>query len=55
METLESTWRSAIGELIFEEVKYLTLAKIVGAKWAISKKTYNNVLSIIRCAFEYVC
>lgn len=28
---LESTWRPAIGELIFEEVTYSTLAKIVDA------------------------
>lgn len=52
-EILESTWRPATGELIFEDVKYSTLAKIVDAKWAISKKTHNNVVSVIRCAFEY--
>ncbi len=50
---LESTWRPAIGELIFEEVKYSTLAKIIDAKLEISKKTHNNIVSVIRCAFEY--
>jgi len=50
---LESTWRPVIGNQIFEEVKYSTLAKIVDAKLEISKKTHNNVVSVIRCAFEY--
>lgn len=44
---LESTWRPAIGEMVFE------LAKIIDAKLEISKKTHNNIVSVIRCAFEY--
>ena len=45
---LESTWRPVIGNQIFEEVKYSTLAKIVDAKLEISKKTHNNVVSVIQ-------
>jgi len=50
---LDSAWRPEIGKEAFEEVKYSRLSKIVDSKWTISKKTHNNVVSVIRCAFEY--
>ncbi|GFE91710.1 hypothetical protein [Steroidobacter agaridevorans] len=50
---LDSVWRPEIGNEAFEGVKYSRLSKIVDSKWDISKKTHNNVVSIIRCAFEY--
>lgn len=50
---LKSTWRPEIGEEIFEDVKYSRLAKIADGKKGIGKKTYNNIVSVIRCAFEY--
>jgi integrase len=50
---LKSTWRPEIGEEFFEDVKYSRLAKIVDGKKGIGKKTYNNIVSVIRCAFEY--
>jgi integrase len=50
---LTSTWRPAIGNEIFEDVKYSRLAKIVDGKVGINKKTHNNIVSVIRCAFEF--
>jgi integrase len=50
---LDSHWRPEIGDDIFEDVKYSRLAKIVDAKKFIKKKTHNNIVSVIRCAFEY--
>jgi integrase len=50
---LTSSWRPAIGNEVFEDVKYPRLAKIVDGKKGINKKTHNNIVSVIRCAFEY--
>lgn len=50
---LQSTGRPAIGGEVFEDVKYSRLAKIVEGKKGINKKTHNNIVSVIRCAFEY--
>ena len=50
---LDSHWRPEIGNDIFEDVKYSRLAKIVDAKRFIKKKTHNNIVSVVRCAFEY--
>jgi integrase len=44
--------RPEIGPRVFDEIRYSELAKIAnGYKW--SKKTYNNAISVIRCAFDY--
>jgi integrase len=49
---LETIWRPKIGGTLFTKIKYSTLAKIAdGHRW--SKKTYNNVVSALRCAFEF--
>ena len=49
---LKQVWRPAIGKELFEKIRYSRLAKIADSyKW--SKKTYNNALSALRCAFEY--
>jgi hypothetical protein len=50
---LDSHWRPEIGDAIFEDVKYSRLTKIVDAKRIIKKKTHNNIVSVVRCAFEY--
>lgn len=42
----------AIGKELFESIRYSRLARIAdGHKW--SKKTYNNTVSALRCAFDY--
>jgi integrase len=49
---LAQIWRPEIGPRIFDEIRYSELAKIANTyHW--SKKTYNNAISVIRCAFEY--
>jgi integrase len=49
---LAQIWRPEIGPRIFDEIRYSELARIVNAyQW--SKKTYNNAISVIRCAFDY--
>jgi len=49
---LETVWRPAIGEKDFESVRYTDLLSVAdGHLW--SKKTYNNVISVVRCAFEF--
>jgi len=50
---LDTVWRPAIGKQIFAEVKYSTLVKVVDARRYAKKKTHNNVVSALRCAFEY--
>ncbi len=49
---LDSVWRPAIGTALFERVKYSDLVKIADGR-KLSKKTYNNIISPLRCAFEY--
>ena len=57
---LESVWRPArasrsgppLGEEPFEEVRYSRLAAIATGHTK-NKKTYNNVVSALRCAFEF--
>jgi integrase len=49
---LENVWRPKIGTRLFSEVRYSELMKIADAH-ARSKKTYNNVISALRCAFDY--
>jgi integrase len=49
---LAQIWRPGIGPRIFDEVRYSELAKIANTyHW--SKKSYNNAISVIRCAFDY--
>ena len=51
--TLDAHWRPEIGNDYFDDVKYSRLAKIVDSKRLIKKKTHNNIVSVVRCAFEY--
>jgi len=49
---LTQIWRPEIGPRVFDEIRYSELAKIAnGYQW--SKKTYNNAISVVRCAFDY--
>jgi integrase len=49
---LAQIWRPELGPRIFDEIRYSELVKIVNTyHW--SKKTYNNAISVIRCAFDY--
>jgi integrase len=50
--SLDTVWRPRIGKKDFESIRYSDLSKIADDfVWA--KKTYNNAISVIRCAFEY--
>ena len=49
---LDSVWRPELGVQRFESVRYSQLVKIADARCS-SKKTYNNLLSPLRCAFDY--
>jgi integrase len=49
---VDHVWRPKIGTEIFVKVKYSVLVKIVDAK-KLKKKTYNNIVSTVRCAFDY--
>ena len=49
---LAQIWRPEIGPKILDEVCYSELAKIANG-YQCSKKTYNNAISVIRCASDY--
>jgi integrase len=49
---LDAVWRPKLGAEIFERVKYSTLVRIADAG-RFKKKTYNNVVSALGCAFDY--
>jgi integrase len=49
---IDSTWRPAIGSRRFDQVNYSMLVKIADAK-RVGKKTYNNIVSVLRRAFEH--
>lgn len=51
-DILDAVWRPRIGDEVFEEVVYSRLAGIA-AKHTKHKKTYNNVVSALRCAFAF--
>ena len=51
-QILDSVWRPQIGSDVFEEVRYSRLASIAAAHTQ-RKKTYNNVVSVLRCAFDF--
>ena len=49
---LDDIWRPRIGRLVFDAVRYSRLLRIAdNRKW--SKKTYNNVISVLKCAFDF--
>jgi integrase len=49
---LAQIWRPKIGGKFFFEVRYSELVSVVSAyRW--SKKTYNNAVSALRCAFDF--
>jgi integrase len=49
---LNSIWRPQIGAKRFLSVLYSTVVKVADdAHW--SKKTYNNAISVLRCAFRF--
>ncbi len=49
---LDAVWRPQIGAEAFEEIRYSRLAGIVAGHTR-NKKTYNNVASSVRCAFDF--
>ncbi len=49
---IDSIWRPAIGARRIDQVNYSMLVKIADAK-RVGKKTYNNIVSVLRRAFEY--
>ncbi|MEJ1962897.1 MAG: DUF3596 domain-containing protein [Gammaproteobacteria bacterium] len=51
-QILDSVWSPEIGEDVFESVVYSRLAGIV-ANHTSNKKTYNNIVSVLRCAFDH--
>lgn len=51
-QILNYTWRPKIGHMPFLGVRYSTLIKIADAHTG-SKKTYNNLVSAVRCAFAF--
>jgi integrase len=50
---IDAVWRPAIAKENFEEVKYSMLLKVIDSKMGIKKKTHNNIVSTLRCAFEH--
>src|SRR6185436_11607264 len=49
---LKQVWRPAIGKEELLKIRYSRLVKVANDyKW--KKKTYNNVISAVRCAFDY--
>jgi integrase len=51
-QVLNSAWRPQIGSDVFEEVRYSRLAGIAAAHTQ-NKKTYNSIVSALRCAFGF--
>jgi integrase len=49
---LEHVWSPEIGASPLEDVRYSELLAIAGDH-AATKKSYNNIISCLRCAFEY--
>ena len=49
---INGIWRPKIGHLVFSQVRYSHLVAIAdGHPW--SKKTYNNVISVLKRAFDF--
>jgi len=49
---LNHVWRPALSDRVFEQVRYSELMKIADTH-SNSKKTHNNIISALCCAFEY--
>lgn len=49
---LDAVWRPEIGNEDFEGIVYSRLSAIAAAHTK-NKKTYNNIVSAVRCAFDY--
>lgn len=49
---LDAVWKPAIGDEAFDAVTYSRLSAIAAAHTR-KKKTYNNVVSALRCAFDF--
>ena len=49
---LNYAWRPSLGERLFEDIVYSDLAKIANQHGR-TKKTYNNITSVVRVAFDY--
>jgi len=50
---LDDIWRPRIGCLVFDQVRYSRLLRIADNRnWG--KKTYNNVISVLKRAFDFV-
>ena len=51
-QIVDGVWRPRIGHLVFAQVSYSRLVSIADTqRW--SKKTYNNVISALRRAFDF--
>jgi integrase len=50
---LKRSWRPKLGKRSFKSVVYSELAELAGAQGWKTKKTYNNGISPLRCAFEF--
>jgi integrase len=52
IKNVESPQKQRTCDQVFDEIRYSELAKIANAyQW--SKKSYNNAISVVRCAFDY--
>lgn len=51
-KVLDSIWRPKIGHLVFSQVRYSHLVAIAD-RHAWSKKTYNNLISVLKRAFDF--
>lgn len=49
---LNQVWPPAIGKELFQSVRYSRLSKVAD-DYTWGKKTYNNAISALRCAFEF--
>ncbi len=52
-KAIDRFWRLRLGEAMFLRVRYSELVRIADAKKSWSKKTYNNVVSVLRRAFAF--
>ncbi len=50
---LAANWRPKLGERPFKSVTYSELVEIAGSQGWSTKKTYNNGISPLRCAFTF--
>ena len=50
---LKRNWRPKLGKREFKSITYSELVEIAGSQGWKTKKTYNNGISPLRCAFEF--